>query len=202
MTIVAPFILSTGALVRCGRHGGGEAKTEAGCWVALKAPRGLHTHGHPATQRSPALRTPGLLQDHDRQGAGQRERPQLPGYQSEYVWKFGLTTHRMSPALIWPFDPAVCPFSLITLSSLSSATAGVNTHWWIVPLTFDRRNSWKGCCHVRRQISDRISQLVSLSRQRSQGPVPAACLFSPNAGVLHCTRPPFKNKSKQNKNNL
>lgn len=85
LTIVASFILSPGALVRHRRHGRGEAKTEAGRRVALEAPGGLHTHGYPATQRSLALRTPGLLQDHDRQGAGQRERPQLPGYQSEYV---------------------------------------------------------------------------------------------------------------------
>lgn len=85
MTVVAPSLLPSGALVRRGRDGGGEAETQAGRGVALEAPRGLHTHGHPAAQRGPALRTPGLLQDHDRQGVGQRERPQLPGYQSECV---------------------------------------------------------------------------------------------------------------------
>lgn len=38
MTIVEPFILSPGALVRRGRNGGGEAETEAGRRVALKTP--------------------------------------------------------------------------------------------------------------------------------------------------------------------
>lgn len=103
MTTFSSLILSAGALVRRGRDGGGEVETEAGCRVALEAPRGLHTYGHPASQRGPALRTPGLLQDHDRQGAGQRERPELPGYQSECVWKFSLTRASRLPLTSWPW---------------------------------------------------------------------------------------------------
>ena len=74
------FSVFVGALVRHWGSVRAEAQVEAGSGMATEAPWGLPQAGHQATQRSPNVWTPGLLQNHDRKGPGQRKWHQLHCY--------------------------------------------------------------------------------------------------------------------------
>lgn len=77
--ISAPFCFA-GILVRYRGTGDHQTETETGCGVALEAPGVLHPNGRSAPEGGPPVRAPWLLQDHDRQGFGQRERTEFPGH--------------------------------------------------------------------------------------------------------------------------